>query len=79
MMDNYNWVTAYPEIVLLVMTCVIALVDLWVTSPKRSLTYGLSMITLGVVALMQAYLATTGETHYGFGHMVVSDAMWPNP
>ena len=75
MMDNYNWVTAYPEIVLLVMTCVIALVDLWVTSPKRSLTYGLSMLTLGVVALMQAYLAHTGETHYGFGHMVVSDAM----
>ena len=30
MMHNFNWVTAYPEIVLLVMTCVITLVDLWV-------------------------------------------------
>lgn len=75
MMDNYNWVTAYPEIVLLVMTCVIALVDLWVTSPKRSATYALTMLTLGAVALFQAFLANTGETHYGFGRMVVSDAM----
>ena len=75
MMDNYNWVTAYPEIVLLVMTCVITLVDLWVKTPKRTLTYGLTMITLGAVAVFQAMLASTGETHYGFDHMVVSDAM----
>ncbi len=75
MMDNFNWVTAYPEIVLLVMTCVITLVDLWVKSPKRTLTYGLTMVTLATVALIQALYASTGETYYGFGHMVVSDAM----
>ena len=75
MMDKFNWVTAYPEIVLLVMTCVITLVDLWVKSPKRTLTYGLTMITLGTVALIQALYASTGETYYGFNHMVVSDAM----
>ena len=75
MNDNYNWVTAYPEIVLLVMTCVIALVDLWVKSPKRTLTYTLTMLTLGVVATIEAFYASSGDTHYGFGHMVVSDAM----
>lgn len=75
MMQNFNWVTAYPEIVLLVMTCVIVLVDLWVKSPKRTLTYALTMSTLAVVAALEAYYATTNGTTYGFGHMVVSDAM----
>ena len=75
MMNNVNWMTAYPEIFLLVMACLITLVDLWVKSPKRDLTYGLTMLSLGVVAVMQAVYASTGETVYGFGHMVVSDAM----
>ena len=75
MMNNVNWMTAYPEIFLLVMACLITLLDLWVKSPKRDLTYGLTMLTLGVVAVMQAVYASTGETVYGFGHMVVSDAM----
>ena len=75
MMNNVNWMTAYPEIFLLIMACLITLVDLWVKSPKRDLTYGLTMLTLGVVAVMQAVYASTGETVYGFGHMVVSDAM----
>ncbi len=75
MMNNVNWMTAYPEIFLLVMACLITLVDLWVKSPKRDLTYGLTMMTLGVVAVMQAVYASNGETVYGFGHMVVSDAM----
>jgi len=34
MIDSTSWMTIYPEIVLLVMACVIALVDLLVTSPK---------------------------------------------
>ena len=75
MMNNVNWMTAYPEIFLLAMACLITLVDLWVKSPKRDLTYGLTMLTLGVVAVMQAFYAATGDTVYGFGHMVVSDAM----
>ena len=75
MMNNVNWMTAYPEIFLLVMACLITLVDLWVKSPKRDLTHGLTMGTLGVLAVIQAVYASTGETVYGFGHMVVSDAM----
>ena len=75
MMNNVNWMTAYPEIFLLVMACLITLVDLWVKSPKRDLTHGLTMWTLGVLAVIQAVYASTGETVYGFGHMVVSDAM----
>jgi NADH-quinone oxidoreductase subunit N len=61
--------------VLLVMTCVIALLDLGVKSRERGLTYVLTILTLGIVAYMQADLALSGTTLYGFGHMVVSDVM----
>ena len=74
-MNKISWIAVYPEVVLLVMACVIALVDLRVTSPRRTLTYVLTLLTLGVVAVMQALYASGGETFYGFGNMVVSDAM----
>src|SRR5574343_629920 len=75
MIDNISWLAIYPEIVLLVMTCVIALVDLGVKSPQRTATYVLSMLTLAAVAVMQGVYASSGNTFYGFGNMVVSDAM----
>jgi NADH-quinone oxidoreductase subunit N len=75
MIDNISWITAYPEILLLVMACVIALVDLGVKSPLRGVTHGLTMLTLGVIAVLQGYYASTGETHLGWGGMVISDPM----
>ena len=75
MIDNISWLAIYPEIVLLVMACVIALVDLGVSSPRRTATYALTMLTLAVVAVLQGVYASSGNTFYGFGNMVVSDAM----
>ena len=75
MIDKISWLAIYPEIVLLVMACVIALVDLGVTSPRRTGTYVLTLLTLGVVAVLQGFYASSGNTFYGFGNMVVSDAM----
>jgi NADH-quinone oxidoreductase subunit N len=75
MMDNSSWMTVYPEIVLLVMACVIALVDLFVKSPKRTATYALTLLSLGAVALLHALHADAGQTLYGFGRLVVSDPM----
>jgi NADH-quinone oxidoreductase subunit N len=75
MIDNISWLAIYPEIVLLTMACVIALVDLGVQSKHRTGTYVLTMLTLAVVAALQAMYATSGNTFYGFGNMVVSDAM----
>ena len=75
MIDNLSWVTAYPEILLLVMACVIALVDLGVKTPTRTVTYVLSLLTLAAVALLQGLYASTGATVYSFGNMVVSDPM----
>ena len=75
MIDKLSWIAIYPEIVLLVMACMIALVDLYVTSPRRTATYVLTLLTLGVVAVLQALYATGGQTIYGFGGMTVSDPM----
>jgi NADH-quinone oxidoreductase subunit N len=75
MIDNISWLSIYPEIVLLVMGCVITLVDLSVKSARRTGTYVLTMLTLAVVAIMQANYAASGNTFYGWGNMVVSDAM----
>ena len=75
MIDKLSWIAVYPEIILLVMGCVILLVDLWVKSPMRTLTYVLTLLTLGVVAVAEATYAMGGQTFYGFGNMVVVDPM----
>ena len=75
MMDTTSWMTIYPEIVLLVMACVIALVDLFVKSPRRTATHVLTLVTLGGVALLHALYADAGQTLYGFGRLVVSDPL----
>jgi NADH-quinone oxidoreductase subunit N len=75
MIDKLSWITVYPEIVLLVMACVIALVDLSVKTPKRTGTYILTLVTLAVVAGMEAAYAIGGNTFYGFSKMVVNDPM----
>ncbi|MBI2726652.1 MAG: NADH-quinone oxidoreductase subunit NuoN [Polaromonas sp.] len=75
MIDKLSLIAVYPEIILLVMGCVIALVDLGVKSPQRTLTYVLTLITLAVVAALEAAYAAGGETFYGFNKMVVVDPM----
>lgn len=75
LIDNASAIAVYPEIVLLVMACVIMLMDLTVKSPKRTATYVLSVLTLGVVAFLNGLYATGSSTFYGFSNMVVSDPM----
>jgi NADH-quinone oxidoreductase subunit N len=75
MIDKLSLVTVYPEIFLLLMACVITLVDLGVKSPRRTLTYVLTMLTLAVVAAWEGSRAMNGTTLYGFNNMLVNDAM----
>ena len=75
MIDKLSWIAVYPEIVMLVMACLIALVDLFVKNPRRTSTYVLTLLTLGIVALLNGLYALGGQTIYAFGNMVVSDAM----
>lgn len=51
-MNDMNWVAVYPEILLLVLACVVALVDLFVTDPRRTPTYWLTQLSLAVVGAM---------------------------
>ena len=75
MIEKFNLAALAPEILLLVMAIVIAIVDLFVKSPRRTLTYVLSLLTMFVVAALQAHDASQGTTVYSFGNMVVSDPM----
>ena len=75
MIDKLSWISVYPEIILLVMACVIVLADLGVKTARRDGTYFLTLLTLAAVAALQASYASQGATLYGFGNMVVSDQM----
>jgi len=75
MIDQASWIAVFPEALLLLMACVIALVDLGVKSPLRTLTYGLSLGTLLAIAAIEAFFGASGFTLYGFSNMVVSDSM----
>ncbi len=75
MLDKISLIAVYPEIVLLVMACVILLFDLSVKSRTRTATYVLTMLTLAVVAALQANYALSNQTIYAFGNMIVSDVM----
>jgi NADH-quinone oxidoreductase subunit N len=75
MIEKFNLAALYPELLLVVMTIAIAMIDLFVKSPRRTVTYVLSLLTMGVVAVLQAHDASSGTTVYSFGNMVVSDPM----
>jgi NADH-quinone oxidoreductase subunit N len=70
-----NWLVVYPEIVLLTMACVVAIVDLFVTDPQRRWTYRLTQLSLGWVAIAHLYFFDKGLTQYGMQGMVVADPM----
>ena len=74
-MNSFNWLAVYPEIILLTMACVVALVDLWVTDPERRPTYWLTQLTLVVVGAMHLSYFNAGETQTAMQGMVVSDPM----
>lgn len=81
-MTQMNWLVAYPEILLLVAACVVALVDLNVTDPKRRVTFWLTQASLAAVALMHGMALQTGlgaegaaASVYGMQGLVVSDPM----
>ncbi|WP_101048745.1 NADH-quinone oxidoreductase subunit NuoN [Macromonas nakdongensis] len=75
MIDSISLAMVMPEIILLVMTSLIAIYDLFIQSPGRASTHRLTLLTLAVVAGLEAYMASSGQTLSGFGGMVVNDPM----
>jgi NADH-quinone oxidoreductase subunit N len=74
-MNVMNWLVVYPEIVLLVMACVIAITDLFVTDPARRQTFWLTQATLAAVAVLHGSFFSGGFTAYGMQDMVVNDPL----
>lgn len=74
-MNQMNWSAVTPEIVLLAMACVVAMVDLWVTDPRRLPTYLLTQASLAVVGGLQLWAYCDGATVYAMQRMVVADPM----
>ncbi|MEO7055585.1 MAG: NADH-quinone oxidoreductase subunit NuoN [Caldimonas sp.] len=70
-----NWQAVYPEIALLAMACIVALVDLWWPGRDRIVTYCLTQSSLAIVAALQLWFFYDGFTLYSMQRMVVADPM----
>lgn len=70
-----NWSVIAPEIVLLAMACVIAIVDLFVTDDERRTTFWLTQASLVLVALLHLRALVGGESGVGLQAMFVSDPL----
>jgi len=65
---------AAPEIFLLTMACVILLLDIGVKSPRRTLTFALTQLTLLACAMITVFTSHV-EVAYTFSGMFVDDMM----
>jgi NADH-quinone oxidoreductase subunit N len=74
-MTDLNWLAVAPEIVLLGLACLVALVDLYITCPQRRPTYYLTLASLAVVAALHLVEIDNGATAYAMQKMVVIDPM----
>jgi NADH-quinone oxidoreductase subunit N len=70
-----NWSAVAPEIVLLAMACVIALVDLYVTDAQRRPTFWLTQASLAAVALLHLARLDGADSVYAMQGMFVSDPL----
>ena len=74
-MTDMNWMVIYPEALLLLLACVVAIADLYVTDPRRRLTFWLTQASFAAVAAMHLAFHDGGFTLYGMQGMVVTDPM----
>jgi len=70
-----NLFVIYPEIFLLIMACLVALLDLWSQDSLRLRAYLATLMTLAALALWHAILAINDVQGTAFGGMVVQDTM----
>jgi len=69
-----NFMTALPEIFVLVMACVVLIVDLYLTDQRRTITYHLSLATLTGAALLTV-LTSGGGAALTFSDTFINDNM----
>ncbi|PHV06842.1 NADH-quinone oxidoreductase subunit NuoN [Janthinobacterium sp. BJB412] len=74
-MNTTNMIPLYAEVFLLVAASAILLIDMFLSEGKRSITYVMSLLTLGVCAWFSLADFNAGTTVYTFSNMFVSDPM----
>jgi NADH-quinone oxidoreductase subunit N len=74
-MNTTNMIPLYAEVFLLVAASAILLIDMFLSEGKRSITYVMSLLTLGVCAWFSLADFNAGTTVYSFSNMFVSDPM----
>ncbi|WP_151446887.1 NADH-quinone oxidoreductase subunit NuoN [Lacisediminimonas profundi] len=74
-MNNLNLAPLYPEIFLLIATCAILLIDMFLPAARRNLTYWLALATLVVCGCLSFADFSAGATTYTFRNAFVSDPM----
>jgi NADH-quinone oxidoreductase subunit N len=70
-----NAFLAAPEIALLTAACAILLIDVFLPDEQRHITYGLTLLTLAVTALLNVGLLSDDLVGYAFGGMYVADPL----
>ena len=74
-MNQMNWLIVYPEIFLLLMTSVVALIGVNASTARLNLTFWVAEISLLVFGFMHLQELQTGAAVYGIQRMVVADPM----
>ncbi|WP_423045664.1 NADH-quinone oxidoreductase subunit NuoN [Undibacterium sp. Dicai25W] len=74
-LNNMNFTPLYPEIFLLLATCAILLVDMFLADSKRNVTYVMSIVALFVCGALTLATANSGGSTYVSNNMFVSDPM----
>ncbi|MFZ6687093.1 NADH-quinone oxidoreductase subunit NuoN [Undibacterium sp. SXout11W] len=74
-LNNMNFTPLYPEIFLLLATCAILLVDMFLADSKRNVTYVMSIVALFVCGALTLATANNEGSTYVSNNMFVSDPM----
>ena len=74
-MSSLGLIVALPEIVLLVLASIVLVVDLFVSDERRNITYGMTLLALGLVAVAVCLALARNEVVVGFGGMYIADPM----
>jgi NADH-quinone oxidoreductase subunit N len=74
-MNTTNMIPLYAEEFLLIATCAILLIDMFLSEGKRTVTYVLSLLTLAGCAAFTLADYNAGTTVYTFSNMFISDPM----
>ncbi|MBI1396215.1 MAG: NADH-quinone oxidoreductase subunit NuoN [Betaproteobacteria bacterium] len=74
MLTSADFLPVWPEVLLLVMVCVILIADLFLRDEQRGGTYALTLLTLAACALVTAASSRT-DVSFAFHGMFVDDPM----